>query len=364
MRRRTAFTLVELLVVIAIIGILVALLLPAIQAAREAARRSQCANHLKQIATACMLHENTHKSYPSGGWVKFYSADPNMGFGADQPGSWYYNILPYIEEQQLRDLGKGTTPGSAAFDTAMMQLQQSPVATFHCPSRRTAKLYPALWGKAHDPFDWLESLKAIAKGDYAANSGDSMTHAGNGYSTDQFYPGTSSPISRYPSLAGAAWTDTTQGPTSRFFQTGVIHYRSEIGIKNITDGTSKTYLVGEKFLTPEMYEATDDPILDRSKGDNQGLWSGFEWDNHRVAYNPLGGTDPNWHQPRQDNANVTDKVNVYAFGSAHPGTMNMAFSDGSVQSIDYDIDVTVHELNANRLDGGSPPVRPPSGPRG
>src|SRR3954462_8329120 len=103
---RPAFTLVELLVVIAIIGILVALLLPAVQAAREAARRNQCKNNLKQMALGCLLHVDTQKYLPSGGWNDRYTADPNRGYGGNQPGSWYYSILTYIEEQALRDLGK------------------------------------------------------------------------------------------------------------------------------------------------------------------------------------------------------------------------------------------------------------------
>ena len=97
-RKSSGFTLVELLVVIAIIGILVALLLPAVQAAREAARRTQCKNHLKQLGIASQLHVDTHKFFPSGGWGDWWVGCPDMGCGKNQPGTWTYQLLSYIEE--------------------------------------------------------------------------------------------------------------------------------------------------------------------------------------------------------------------------------------------------------------------------
>jgi prepilin-type N-terminal cleavage/methylation domain-containing protein len=103
--RKRAFTLVELLVVITIIGILIALLLPAVQAAREAARRMQCSNQIKQLSLGCINHESAHGFYPTGGWGFAWIGDPDSGFDDKQPGGWIYNLLPYIEQQAMRDKG-------------------------------------------------------------------------------------------------------------------------------------------------------------------------------------------------------------------------------------------------------------------
>jgi prepilin-type N-terminal cleavage/methylation domain-containing protein len=347
---RRGFTLVGLLVVIAIIGILVALLLPAVQAAREAARRTECTNHLKQIGLGCSLHVDVNKFFPSAGWGYYWTADPDRGFGADQPGSWAYNILPFVEAGIERDLGKGQTGAAATWEPFSRKLHQTPQEMFHCPTRRAPRLYRSLWVSVREQ-PWLANVaqtEGVVKGDYAANSGDARY-----FDTDDFWiPQNYATLER-----GNAWRRTSAcNPADtdfRFCQTGVSYIRSEVKIAQITDGTSSTYLVGEKYMDPNTYEyigsSNTDPTF--SWGDNQSLWTGYEWDNHRVAFGPNSeSNDPEDYQPRQDTPGY-DTRPPYQFGSAHVGGYNCVMCDGSVQTINYDIDHRVHGRLAHRFDG-------------
>ena len=107
---RAGFTLVELLVVIAIIGVLVALLLPAVQAARESARRTQCVNQLKELTLGGMNHEGSMKPFPTGGWGFNWVGDADRGYGDKQPGGWIYNVLPFIEQKAKHDMPRDGQP--------------------------------------------------------------------------------------------------------------------------------------------------------------------------------------------------------------------------------------------------------------
>lgn len=129
-RRAQAFTLVELLVVLAIIGVLVAILLPAVKMVRESARRTQCENNLRQIALAATQHHDVHRHFPTGGWGWQWIGEPERGFSRAQPGGWIFNVLPYMEQGHVRDL---TGAGAAPQDRAARQLQM--MAT---PPRRRA----------------------------------------------------------------------------------------------------------------------------------------------------------------------------------------------------------------------------------
>ncbi len=161
--RHGGFTLVEVLIVIAIIGVLVAITLPAVQMAREASRRSTCANNLRQQAVAVRLHEETHKTFPTGGW-KDYLGDPDAGYGPKQSGGWIYNILPYIEEDNLRQLGRGLK--GQPREQALTTLMQSPIEVFYCPSRRLPRLYPYTGPELKN----AKPPKEVAKTDYAISA--------------------------------------------------------------------------------------------------------------------------------------------------------------------------------------------------
>jgi prepilin-type N-terminal cleavage/methylation domain-containing protein len=323
-RRPHGFTLVELLVVIAIIGILVALLLPAVQAAREAARRTQCQNNLKQLSLGMLNHENTHRRFPSGGWGYTWAPDPDRGSGKLQPGSAFYSILPYHEEQALHDLGAG---GSEAEKRAANKRRlATPLGTWICPSRRQVKAYDMVTSvgfvrqpKGSDPLD------VIGKSDYAFNAGEKWAYFGPGPNTLEEGDNGSY---RFP---------------DQLESDGIVFTRSELQMQQISDGTTHTYLVGEKYMNPLRYQ--DSGTDGGGYGDDQGAYVSDERD--VVRYTTYFNANDHY-TPMQDRVG---QEGTWEFGSAHPGAMHMATCDGSVHTVSYDIDPLVHARLGNREDG-------------
>jgi prepilin-type N-terminal cleavage/methylation domain-containing protein/prepilin-type processing-associated H-X9-DG protein len=343
------FTLVELLVVIAIIGVLVSLLLPAVQAAREAARRSQCLNNMKQTGLGWLNHESTHKAFPSSGWSPWVVGDADMGTGAQQPGGWMFQILPYLEQQSLYRLAADGNRNAitTAQKTATLEQIAKPVAAFNCPTRRPAAAVPFIGDQPLWTPKNTDRVEMVFCGDYAANGGDCQKDKGmsflkTGMDTDdtgddtwyqlgdmvkwifpQVYPYYGLPTSRpeWPPLES---------------KSGINFIGAEIEIQHIADGTTNTYMVGEKNLNPDAYTGDIG-----SGGDNGSCYQGFDWDTHRFTA----------EEPIQDSPGF----DLYQqFGSAHPGAWNVVFCDGSVKSLSYDIDLATHRQLSNRFDGKSP----------
>jgi len=302
-------------VVIAIIGVLIGLLLPAVQAAREAARRTHCMNNLRNLGPAFHQHHDTHGFFPSGGWGSGWGADPDQGFGRSQPGSWLFSVLPYIELQTLTDLYKGS-PGWPVGNRKQLRLGQlmaTPVEMFYCPSRRAPLAYPAK-GR-FSPQNWRHGGGPLARNDYVGCLG----------SISVGMPVMNATYDNHDSYA------QFKGYDENYFD-GVVFARSEISIRQISDGTSNTYMVGEKAMNPDAYFGGTEAV---DFGDDEGWLTGHNGDNVRSsgwpAFADTIGTNPynNW-------------------GSAHAGIFHMMFADGSTTALSLDIDDDVHLVHGTR----------------
>ncbi len=286
--RSGGFTLVELLVVIAIIGVLVALLLPAVQAAREAARRTQCQNNLKQIGIAIQNHHDTLRVFPSGGTVP-WAGQAHNGTAIDTKNalmSWPYQILPYIEQINVH---KQSTP---------YDLEISAINGYFCPSRGPVR----------------------RQGHRVLNDYAGATPADAPNTWDQFWHGN-------------VWGVPTQ---ARYF--GVI-VRSQtagcpITMGHVKDGTSNTMIASEKWLHIDRYESGD-------WHDDQGWIDG--WDPDVMRYTGF--------LPIPDSRGSPYGWDGYQFGSAHPSGLNVMLADGSVRMVAFTIDATIWNNLGDRREG-------------
>lgn len=296
MKHRKGFTLVELLVVIAIIGVLVALLLPAIQAARESARRTQCANNLKQLALACLNYESANKTFPVGGASK-----GNML-------SFHAYILPYIEETALYDqIDFKLTNGWG--QTVNHKVAMSPVNMYFCPSN------------IHGVYDGVPDVQ---KSLFASSS----------------YQGQQAYTQHYTGVAGAKGAHPTS-PNNYDWEpddsrcgssydgisvNGVLYRDSKVKSQDITDGLSHTLLIGEQQYGVSAWIA--------------GISSAPNWPcNMTCCKNVAFGINfDQWGAQWNDQS----------FGSLHPGGAQFGSVDGSIHYLSDDADILVYKSMASR----------------
>jgi prepilin-type N-terminal cleavage/methylation domain-containing protein len=306
--RSTGFTLVELLVVIAIIGILVALLLPAVQAAREASRRSQCTSQLKQVGLAVQMHHDQKNAFPPGrtGTQQF-------------DVSWAFQLLPYVEETAVH---AAHVPTKRVDDPVNASAMRTPVATFVCPSRRAPTADRNFDNDDSAPLP--ESRAVAAGGDYAANAGRGVLVG---------FEGPNRRMSRQVNPA----------------EVGPMFTYSKVSARRVIDGLSKTLAAGEKNLSEPPVETPDE-----MKHYQQGDTAYFAGDNPTsVLRASTPGLRPDSDPAGTSTATVDGDAAAptgearEAFGGPHPGVTLFAVLDGHVEALANDTPVeTLHRLSA------------------
>ena len=327
-RQKRGFTLVELLVVIAIIGVLIGMLLPAVQQVRESARRTHCLNRLRQIGLATVLFHDSHGAFPPARLYPKKDVAPALQNAVGDQPSWLVRILPFMEEQAFYnqwDLSQSYTDHTDETVTR-------PLASFVCPSRRTIDNAQA----PDRTEDYLVTspcgcggfveIQVVggATGDYAGNHGD-LSPGSIGAATDYYYGGNGTGLiissqARIDSDSNLTWLD-------------------RISYLDIADGSSNTALAGELHVSPENLNTT--PF-------NGPMYNGEEL----AAFARVGGPGV----PILGKGDPLSSL-VLGFGSWHPGACNFVFADGSTKTLENGIDTVTLGQFCNRRDGGTPSIQ-------
>ncbi len=353
---RPGFTLIELLVVISIIAVLIALLLPAVQSAREAGRRAQCTNNLKQIGLGILNFESVNSSLPKGP----YDGDPNAVdtsgnpdasrriydedwmngayetatcCRADAPGGFnqFFKILPYIEQQNVYNLANFSIPPISSAVTRVPadyggedSIARVAIPGFYCPSRRSNERYGTVFATA------------ISKNDYAGCAGMMQ---GQAYECTAPYDNPTLSIPPAPNGAGPRANERAAinyGDTAGRKGAIVQGTRGTRYLAHFTDGTSNSIVSAEKCLPITRFGADG--------GDNE-RWQNSGWDEDCIRWHFVPVPDARAPKFRgeacvvpADYSDQTTNLWRRMFGSSHPGGINAQFGDGSVHFIKYTVD--------------------------
>jgi prepilin-type N-terminal cleavage/methylation domain-containing protein len=336
--KRQAFTLVELLVVIAIIGILIGMLLPAVQQVREAARRTQCLNNLRQVGLSAINFESSRMNFPTQGIVN----GPFFRGGLDRPTqgvenfSWIYQVLPFMEQGNLAS--RRPTTGGLGVDANGDSLVGESIPSLSCPSRgerffTTTALEPG----RHFIADY---------GSYWTTNNDAQVLTG----TTQT-PTTSNLVAAQPGndWQASRWRGVIV-PSGEFTGSGGDGFtrHSSVGYGGISDGSSNTLMFAEKGAWSSHYNPVQNSNYAEnnffSNLENRGILGPF----HANARGAFAGVD----QPAAYSDSDRTLAQLGGFGSAHPGTFNAVLGDGSTHSVSLDVIRLQFAQLGVRNDGG------------
>jgi prepilin-type N-terminal cleavage/methylation domain-containing protein/prepilin-type processing-associated H-X9-DG protein len=311
-RNRSGFTLIELLVVIAIIGVLIALLLPAVQKVREAANRAKCANNFKQLALAAHHHHDAQGAFPTGLHQGVQTEDGRYAEGT----SWMVELLPYIEQDNLQKKWD-----YADFHNNVVGGTNAPVAQIlsihRCPSDQLN--LRVNWDDSHTVIEQAWGYYGI--GSYCGNAGR------------RSYPG------------------------NQLTQDGIFSLDSNVRLGDVTDGSSNTFLFGERSHGDLEYDRIASashhyyyPLTDIGAWGLvlAGLPGGFLYENTLSTPVPINYRVPS-SAPLDDQPTIHDRL--CAFGGGHPGGANFAFADGSVRFLSESIPLQTLQALSTRAGG-------------
>jgi prepilin-type N-terminal cleavage/methylation domain-containing protein len=298
--KRSGVTIVELLVAIAIITILISLLTPAVQVAREAARKTSCRNKVRQCGLALANFESNHRQFPSDGWGWAWVGDASIANHMDGPGGWIANVLPQLELNNLWELTQSPA--------GRLQAIATPIEVLICPTRRAGDAYP--YTQLAIPLRNCEVPATGSRTDYAINAGDRIVAALPG-------PESVDDLRNFPR------------PSPEMYS-GIAFVRSAIRVSDIRDGMSNTLAIAEKLIPVAAY------TTGQSLGDDQTALLGDDADIRR------------WTQflPLKDG----DVDDLERFGSAHSSGVIGVMCDGSVRDFNFEIDATIWKQIGNRRD--------------